>query len=40
MAARGTRDGREVMRELNALYAANRLGRDERGRYVLKGNGK
>ncbi|HXF90111.1 MAG TPA: UbiD family decarboxylase, partial [Xanthobacteraceae bacterium] len=40
MAAFGTRDGREVVRELDLLYAENRLGRDERGRYVLKANGK
>jgi UbiD family decarboxylase len=38
MAALGTRDGREVVRELDALYAAKQLGRDERGRYLLKGN--
>lgn len=38
MAALGTRDGREVVRALDRLYAENRLGRDERGRYVLKDN--
>ena len=36
MAALGSRDGREIVRELDALYAAQRLGRDEEGRYVLK----
>jgi 2,5-furandicarboxylate decarboxylase 1 len=37
MAASGTRDGRDIVRELDALYAANRLSRNESGRYVLKG---
>lgn len=37
MAAAGTRDGREIVRELDALYSANRLTRNENGRYVLKG---
>jgi 2,5-furandicarboxylate decarboxylase 1 len=37
MIAAGTRDGRELVRELDALYAADRLTRDECGRYVLKG---
>ncbi|HTS40220.1 MAG TPA: UbiD family decarboxylase [Xanthobacteraceae bacterium] len=36
MAASGSRDGREIVRELDALYAANRLTRNENGRYVLK----
>jgi UbiD family decarboxylase len=37
MAAAGSRDGREIVRELDALYAAGTLGRNEGGRYVLKG---
>ena len=40
MAALGSRDGREIVRELDALYAAQRLGRLDDGRYVLKTNGK
>jgi UbiD family decarboxylase len=40
MAALGSKDGREIVRELDALYAAQRLGRLEDGRYVLKGDGK
>jgi UbiD family decarboxylase len=36
MAARRSRDGREVVRELDGLYAADRLGRREDGRYTLK----
>jgi 2,5-furandicarboxylate decarboxylase 1 len=40
MAALGSRDGREIVRELDALYAAQRLGRNDDGRYVLKSNGK
>jgi UbiD family decarboxylase len=40
MAALGTRDGREIVRQLDALYEAKRLGRDERGRYLIKGNDK
>jgi 2,5-furandicarboxylate decarboxylase 1 len=36
MAALGSRDGREIVRELDALYASKRLGRLEDGRYVLK----
>jgi len=35
MAARGSKDGREIVRELDALYAAQRLGRLDDGRYVL-----
>jgi 2,5-furandicarboxylate decarboxylase 1 len=38
MIAAGTRDGREIVRELDKLYAADRLARNESGRYVLKGN--
>jgi hypothetical protein len=34
------KDGREIVRELDALYAAQRLGRLDDGRYVLKGNGE
>jgi 2,5-furandicarboxylate decarboxylase 1 len=37
MIAAGSRDGREIVRELDALYAADRLARNESGRYVLKG---
>jgi 2,5-furandicarboxylate decarboxylase 1 len=37
MAASGTRDGRDIVRELDALYAADRIARNESGRYVLKG---
>jgi UbiD family decarboxylase len=40
MAALGSKDGREIVRELDALYAAHRLGRLDDGRYVLKGNDK
>jgi 2,5-furandicarboxylate decarboxylase 1 len=40
MAALGSKDGREIVRELDALYASHRLGRLDDGRYVLKGNGK
>jgi len=36
MGARGSKDGREIVRELDALYAARRLGRLDDGRYVLK----
>jgi 2,5-furandicarboxylate decarboxylase 1 len=36
MAALGSRDGREIVRELDALYAGQRLGRLDDGRYVLK----
>jgi UbiD family decarboxylase len=36
MVAAGTRDGRELVRELDVLYAANKLSRNETGRYVLK----
>ncbi len=40
MAALGSKDGREIVRELDALYAAQSLGRLDDGRYVLKSNGK
>jgi 2,5-furandicarboxylate decarboxylase 1 len=40
MAAAGTRDGRDIVRELDALYAANRLTRTESGRYALKSGAK
>jgi 2,5-furandicarboxylate decarboxylase 1 len=36
MSALGSRDGREIVRELDKLYALERLGRNEDGRYVLK----
>jgi 2,5-furandicarboxylate decarboxylase 1 len=36
MAALGSKDGREIVRALDALYAAQRLGRHDDGRYVLK----
>jgi hypothetical protein len=36
MTTRGSRDGREIVRELDALYAADRLTRNESGRYTLK----
>jgi 3-polyprenyl-4-hydroxybenzoate decarboxylase len=38
MAALGSKDGREIVRELDALYAAQRLARQDDGRYVLKSN--
>jgi len=37
MSAAGSRDGREIVRELDTLYAADKLTRNETGRYVLKG---
>jgi hypothetical protein len=40
MAARGSTDGREIVRELDTLYAAGRLGRADDGRYVLKSEGR
>jgi UbiD family decarboxylase len=40
MAALGTRDGREVVRALDSLYAENRLGRRDDGRYVLTDTGR
>ena len=36
MEAAGSDDGREIVRELEALYAEGRLGRCEDGRYVLE----
>jgi UbiD family decarboxylase len=36
MAALGSKDGREIVRQLDALYTAQRLGRLDDGRYVLK----
>lgn len=36
MAALGSRDGRDVVRELDKLYALDSLGRREDGRYLLK----
>jgi hypothetical protein len=36
MIAAGSRDGREIVRELDGLYAAERLSRNDSGRYVLK----
>jgi 3-polyprenyl-4-hydroxybenzoate decarboxylase len=38
MAALDSKDGREIVRELDGLYAAQRLGRLDDGRYVLKGD--
>jgi UbiD family decarboxylase len=40
MAAHGSKDGREIVRELDALYAAQRLGRQDDGKYVLKDNSR
>jgi 2,5-furandicarboxylate decarboxylase 1 len=36
MIAAGSRDGREIVRALDALYAAGTLARNDGGRYVLK----
>ncbi|MFL5050452.1 MAG: UbiD family decarboxylase [Xanthobacteraceae bacterium] len=36
VAALGSRDGREIVRELDRLYAGDRLGRLDNGKYVLK----
>jgi 2,5-furandicarboxylate decarboxylase 1 len=36
MAAAGSRDGREIVRELDQLYALDKLTRAENGRYTLK----
>ena len=36
MAAAGSRDGREIVRELDQLYALDKLTRAEDGRYTLK----
>jgi len=38
MASLGSRDGREIVRALDALYESGRLGRRDDGRYVLKDN--
>jgi 2,5-furandicarboxylate decarboxylase 1 len=38
MAALDSKDGREIVRQLDALYTAQRLGRLDDGRYVLKQN--
>ena len=35
MAAMGSRDGREIVRELDKLRKASRLSRDDQGRYIL-----
>ena len=40
MTALGSRDGREIVRELDALYAERRLGRLDDGRYVMNSGGK
>jgi 3-polyprenyl-4-hydroxybenzoate decarboxylase len=40
MAALGSKDGREIVRQLDALYATHRLGRLEDGRYVRKDDKK
>jgi hypothetical protein len=40
MAALGSKDGREIVRVLDGLYAAQRLGRRDDGRYTLKGEEK
>ncbi|MPZ56224.1 MAG: UbiD family decarboxylase [Rhizobiales bacterium] len=36
MASLGSRDGRDVVRELDKLYALDRLGRLDNGKYILK----
>ena len=38
MAAAGSRDGREIVRELDKLYAADKLTRNDGGKYTLKTN--
>jgi UbiD family decarboxylase len=38
--ALGSKDGREIVRELDALYSSQRLGRLDDGRYVLKNGEK
>jgi UbiD family decarboxylase len=40
MAALGSKDGREIVRQLDELYDAHRLGRLDDGRYVLKAKEK
>ncbi len=37
MTATGSRDGRELVRELDTLYASDKLTRNDAGRYMLKG---
>ena len=37
MAALGTRDGREILRDFDKLYAQGRLQRLKDGRYTLNG---
>ena len=39
MAALGTRDGREILRGFDRLYAQGRLQRLKDGRYTLNGGG-
>ena len=39
MAASCSRDGRDIVRELDVLYSAKRLSRNESGRYALKDGG-
>ena len=39
MAALGTRDGREILRDFDRLYAQGRLKRLKDGRYTLNGGG-
>jgi hypothetical protein len=36
MSARGSRDGREIVRELDALRASGSLERDAEGRYIYR----
>ena len=38
MSALGSKDGREIVRALDELYAAKRLERADDGRYMLKNN--
>jgi hypothetical protein len=37
MAARASRDGREIVLELEALRLAGKVGRDKEGRWVAQG---
>jgi hypothetical protein len=39
MAALGTRDGREILRDFGKLYEQGRLKRLQDGRYTLNGGG-
>jgi hypothetical protein len=39
MAAVGTRDGREILRDFGKLYEQGRLKRLQDGRYTLNGGG-